>query len=75
MLLDTDVLVDILRSHPPALAWLKSLTNAPIALAGLAAMELVTLLALKGESDPPAATAGWSLRGRSPFTWQVRYDK
>ncbi|MFL5245642.1 MAG: PIN domain-containing protein [Gemmataceae bacterium] len=41
MLLDTDVLVDILRSHPPALAWLKALTNAPIALPGLAAMELV----------------------------------
>ena len=41
MLLDTDVLVDILRNHPRALAWLTSLGNAPIALPGLVAMELV----------------------------------
>jgi predicted nucleic acid-binding protein len=41
MLLDTDVLVDILRNHPPALVWLTSLGNAPIALPGLVAMELV----------------------------------
>jgi predicted nucleic acid-binding protein len=41
MLLDTDVMVDVLRGFPPALAWLKSLGSAPIALPGLVAMELV----------------------------------
>jgi predicted nucleic acid-binding protein len=41
MLLDSDVVVDILRNHPPAIAWLASLGNAPIAVPGLVAMELV----------------------------------
>jgi predicted nucleic acid-binding protein len=41
MLLDTDVLVDVLRNHPPAIAWLSSLGNSPIAMPGLVAMELV----------------------------------
>ena len=39
-LLDTDVLVDVLRGYPPALDWLGSLEEAP-ALPGLVVMEVL----------------------------------
>lgn len=41
MLLDTDVMVDMLRGHPPALAWVTGLGAGPVGLPGLVAMELV----------------------------------
>jgi predicted nucleic acid-binding protein len=41
MLLDTDVMVSILRGHPPAVAWLASVRSVPLGLPGLAAMELL----------------------------------
>lgn len=41
MLLDTDVMVDLLRGHPPAIAWLKRLGTVPLGLPGLVAMELL----------------------------------
>jgi len=41
MLLDTDVMVDFFRGHPPAVAWLNGLGVAPISLPGLVAMELL----------------------------------
>jgi predicted nucleic acid-binding protein len=41
MLLDTDVLVDILRGHPPAVAWLTGSGAVSIGLPGLVAMELL----------------------------------
>jgi predicted nucleic acid-binding protein len=40
-LLDTDVAVDILRNHPPAVAWLQGLGAAPLGLPGLVVMELL----------------------------------
>jgi predicted nucleic acid-binding protein len=40
MLLDTDVMVDFLRGHPPAVAWLSGLPP-PIGLPGIVAMELI----------------------------------
>jgi predicted nucleic acid-binding protein len=39
-LLDADVLVDIQRKHPPAVAWYQSLTELP-SVPGLVVMELV----------------------------------
>ena len=39
-LVDTDVLIDIQRGHPPALAWFAGLKELP-AVAGLVVMELV----------------------------------
>jgi predicted nucleic acid-binding protein len=39
-LLDTDVLIDVQRGHPPAVAWFASLTALP-SVPGLVAMELV----------------------------------
>jgi predicted nucleic acid-binding protein len=40
MLLDTDVMVDFLRGHPAAVAWLTA-APPPIGLPGLAAMEII----------------------------------
>jgi predicted nucleic acid-binding protein len=39
-LLDTDVLIDIQRGHPPALAWFAGLPDLPM-VPGLVVMELV----------------------------------
>jgi predicted nucleic acid-binding protein len=39
-LLDADILVDLLRRHPPALAWSRSLTEWP-AVPGLVVMEVM----------------------------------
>jgi predicted nucleic acid-binding protein len=39
-LVDTDVLIDIQRGHPPALAWFAGLTDLP-AVAGFVVMELI----------------------------------
>ena len=41
MLLDTDVMIDIVRGHPPAAAWLASLGGAPLDLPGLVVLELL----------------------------------
>lgn len=39
-LLDTDVLIDVQRGHPPALAWFSALTDLP-AVPGFVVMELI----------------------------------
>ena len=39
-LLDTDVLIDVQRGHPPALAWFAGLTELP-AVPGFVVMELI----------------------------------
>ncbi len=41
ILIDTDVMVDILRRHGPAVAWLDSLGTAAVGIPGLVAMELL----------------------------------
>ena len=41
VLVDTDVMVDILRQHAPAVAWLNGLDDAEIMLPGLVIMELI----------------------------------
>ena len=41
MLLDSDVMIDILRGYPPAVGWLASLGATPVGLPGLVAMELL----------------------------------
>ena len=41
LLLDTDVMIDVLRGHDPALAWLEGLRGEVIVLPGFVAMELV----------------------------------
>lgn len=39
IVLDTDILIDLLRKHPPAIAWVKSLKE-PLATTGYSALEL-----------------------------------
>lgn len=39
-LLDTDILIDLLRRHPPAVAWFATLTEVP-GVPGLVVMELI----------------------------------
>lgn len=41
LLLDTDIMVDLMRRYQPALAWLQETTGVPIGLSGLVAMELI----------------------------------
>ena len=41
ILIDTDVMVDVLRGHDPAVNWLKGMQNQEIGLPGLVAMELL----------------------------------
>ena len=41
ILLDTDVMVDVLRGHVPARDWLASVTLQEIGIPGLVAMELL----------------------------------
>jgi predicted nucleic acid-binding protein len=41
LLLDTDVMIDVLRRHPPATTWLSSLGSTPLLLPGFVVMELV----------------------------------
>jgi predicted nucleic acid-binding protein len=47
--LDTDVMIDILRGHPPALQWLKSLGGEEIGLCGIVVMELIQGCQNQGE--------------------------
>lgn len=39
IILDSDLAIDILRRHPPAIAWARS-TTAPVCLPGVVALEL-----------------------------------
>ncbi len=41
IMIDTDVLVDVLRNYPPALAWLKTIKTELIHVPGLTAFELL----------------------------------
>jgi hypothetical protein len=41
VLLDTDIMIDLLRKYPPALAWLASLDDEEIGLPGFVVMELI----------------------------------
>lgn len=40
LLVDTDILIDVQRRHPPALAWFATLTELP-SVPGVVAMELI----------------------------------
>jgi len=51
ILIDTDVAVDVLRNHPPAIAWLQGLGAAPLGLPGLVAMELLQGCQSKSEQQ------------------------
>ena len=50
MLLDTDVMIDVLRGHGPAVAWITNYTS-PIGISGLVAMELLQGCRNQGEQQ------------------------
>ena len=41
ILLDTDIMIDVLRNYPPAVAWLESCGEEVVALPGFVVMELL----------------------------------
>lgn len=51
VLLDTDVIIDLLRSYPSALTWLDSLGDEELLLPGLVVMELIQGCRSKIEQD------------------------
>jgi predicted nucleic acid-binding protein len=51
LLLDTDVMIDILRRYPPALAWLESLGDEELLLPGFMVMELLQGCRNKAEQE------------------------
>jgi predicted nucleic acid-binding protein len=51
LLLDTDIMIDVLRRYPPALAWLASLGSTQLALPGYVVMELIQGCRNKAEQD------------------------
>lgn len=51
ILLDTDIMIDVLRKYPPALAWLASLGATELMLPGIVVMELVQGCRNKAEQD------------------------
>ena len=67
-LVDTDVLVDILRGHPSGIAWFASLDALP-AVPGLVVMEL-----LAGCSDEREARRVDTLVGPLPLIWPTEAD-
>ena len=51
ILLDTDVMIDLLRQYPPAVAWLDSLGDEEIVLPGYVVMELIQGCNSKAEQE------------------------
>ena len=52
MLLDSDVLVDLLRKHPPAIAWFDALDeDEELVVSGVVVMELIQGRRNKAEQD------------------------
>ncbi|MBM4046906.1 MAG: type II toxin-antitoxin system VapC family toxin [Planctomycetes bacterium] len=51
VLLDTDVMVDLLREYPPALRWLESLGEEEVVVPGLVVMELIEGCGNKDEQE------------------------
>lgn len=68
MLLDADVLIDIKRGHPPAVAWFNSLSALP-PVCGLAAMEL-----LHASRDTAEFRSVRNFLSLFPILWPVPVD-
>jgi predicted nucleic acid-binding protein len=51
IVLDTDIMIDLLRKYQPAIAWLNSLDNEEIVLPGFVIMELIQGCRNKAEQE------------------------
>jgi predicted nucleic acid-binding protein len=67
-LLDTDILVDVLRGHAPALAWFQQLAQIP-AVPGLVVMELI-----QGCADKAQVQQVQALVAMLPRIWPTQVD-
>jgi predicted nucleic acid-binding protein len=65
---DTDVLIDIQRGHPPALAWFRGLTQLP-AVPGFVVMELV-----QDARNTSAVQRALRLVAPLPVVWPTQAD-
>lgn len=63
MLLDTDILIDLWRKHPPAITWFDGLPNLP-PVAGFSGMEF-----LQGGKDLPDLRSAARLLRQFPLVW------
>ena len=70
LLLDTDVVIDLRRQHPPALAWLSRTRSANYALPGLVVLEL-----LNGAHNKSAARAIELFTSRFRVFWPTVADQ
>lgn len=68
LLVDTDVLIDVLRGHPPALAWFSSLNEIP-AVPGFVVMELI-----QGSNNARQVRQVLSLVSPLPIVWPTAAD-
>jgi predicted nucleic acid-binding protein len=69
IILDTDVMIDILRQYPPALAWLSFLGEEEVALPGFVIMELLQGCKNKAEQEKVERELGaYSVAWPSPET-------
>lgn len=48
---DTDIMIDVLHGHPPALAWLSANSSETITLPGIVLMELIQGCHTKAEQQ------------------------
>src|SRR5205085_2861089 len=69
MLLDTDVMVDVLRGHQPALIWFSGVTQSAAALPGLGVTELV-----QGCQSKPELTRTQLLLVKFQWHWPTPAD-
>ena len=69
LLLDIDVMIDLLREYPPAVAWLDSIGDEEIVLPGFVVMELIQGCRNKREQDKvETALATYRVAWPSPAT-------
>ena len=66
ILLDTDVMIDLLRKYPPAVAWLGSIGEEEVVLPGFVVMELIQGCRNKVEQQK-VSTLNWQVVSRSRF--------
>ncbi|MFW6115610.1 MAG: PIN domain-containing protein [Chloroflexota bacterium] len=69
ILIDTDVMVDVMREYEPALTWLEALGSAAMGIPGLVAMEL-----LQGCRDREEKQEVEALLGPYPLYWPTPAD-
>jgi predicted nucleic acid-binding protein len=68
ILLDSDILIDVLRGHLPAVAWFSDLDTVP-SVPGLVVMELI-----QGVSDSAGLRNVLKLVEPLPFVWPTEVD-